>query len=269
MKSGNLPDTERLSILIATILLAYATAHFVDLPSRDLSFEFAGIFLPVQITVNTAVALIVSGMTAIGMDWLLREHPRRESGSTISHWVLPALTAWVVSVPLGNLPLGPIWWAAFMLGGLLLLLVLTAEYITADPNDIRQPVAAAGLTALSFMLFLVLSVSLRSLGVRLLIVLPATGLTVGLVSLRSIHLQLHGSWEISKAIAIILIVVQFAAAFHYLPITPISYGVLLLGLVYALINFLVNLHRDQTWRLAIIDPLFILGIMWTIAIIFR
>jgi hypothetical protein len=86
--------------------------------------------------------------------------------------------------------MGVLWWAVFAIGGGLLILVLIAEYIVIDPSDVRHTLAAAGLTALSFTLYLILAIVLRSAGLRLFWMLPALMLAAGLVSLRTLHLRL-------------------------------------------------------------------------------
>jgi hypothetical protein len=63
-RSAYLPDAERLSILSATILLAYALSQFVDLPGRQIAVQLPGIYLEAQVDVQTLVALLVAGLTA-------------------------------------------------------------------------------------------------------------------------------------------------------------------------------------------------------------
>ena len=186
----HLPDADRLSILVGTILLAFALAHFIRLPVRQLSIQLPGIYLLINFGVQELVALLVALLTATGADWLLRDHPYRGKHPLVEHWLLPGLTAWAIGLPLLQLPLTPVWWIGFALGGILLILVLVAEYISIDPEDVRQPPAAAGLTAVSFALFLVLVAGLRFANTRLFLLLPALGLASGLVSLRTVHLRL-------------------------------------------------------------------------------
>lgn len=267
--SRRLPEFDRLSVLIATILLAYVTARIVDLPSRIISINFGGIFLPIQLTANTLITLIVAGMTASGMDWLLRGHPGMEEKSTTEHWIFPALTAWILSVPLSNLPFIPVWWGIFSAAGIILLIVFSAEYIVADPTDSRHPAAAAGLIALSFALFLILVVSIRSIGFRLLLLLPSIGFAAGFVSLRAIHLRNPDRWHYSQAATTTLIVTQLSAALHYLPVSPISFGLTLLGPIYAISNYYGNKASNSSQSRGLYDPIIILITLWVLAIIFR
>lgn len=253
-----LPDPGHLSVLTATILLSYALGRFIDLPGRELSLQLPGIYLELQLNVRTAIALLVAGLTATGAEWLLRQHPAVSHHSTLEHWLLPALTALVIGVPLFQLPLGVTWWAGFVISGVLIMLVLIAEYITIDPTDMRHPAAAAGLTALSFALYLVLAITLRAAGSRLFQMIPALGLAVFLVSVRSLHLRLHGRWAFLQAGIISLCCIQLAAGLHYLPLSPVSFGLALIGPAYALTSLTADLIQGVRLRQALLEPAVVL-----------
>jgi hypothetical protein len=256
--ASRLPNFDRLSVLIATILLAYTSARFVNLPPRDFGVQLPGFYLGFQLNANTVIGLLVAGLAGSGTLWLIRDHKSFTSGLAIQHLILPSLTALVIGVPLNNLPLGTLWWSVFIMGGLILSAVLTAEYITIDPEDIRQPAATGVLTALSFALFLILAISLRATEVRLLLLLPPLLFSSGLVSLRTMHLRLQGRWLFAQAVGVALIVGQVAAALHYLPVHPIAFGLYLLGLAYALTVFFSNLAQQNRLIQAASEPIFVL-----------
>ena len=262
LKPRYLPDADRLSVLAATILLAYALGRFVNLPSRSLAIQLPFVYLSVQVNIRTFVTLLVAGLTAIGADWLLRDHPALGVNSTLEHWLLPALTAWVIGFPLYQLPMGPVWWLGFALGGGLLMLVLVAEYIVVDPDDVRHAPAAAGLTAVSFALYLILAVAVRYSGLRLFLVLPALTFAAWLVSLRAIHLRLHGKWAFLDATIVALILAQLIAALHYWPLAPASFGLALLGPTYALTSLISGLEEGEPLRQAAIEPAVVLVVVW-------
>ena len=262
------PRADRLSILAAMILLAYALASYVELPPRTLALQLPGVYLEAVIDANTIAALLVAGLTASGADWLLRTHPAVGGHRTFEHWLVPAFTAWTIGVPLSQISGAPQWWLGFIGGGALLMLVLLAEYITLDPNDVRQPIAAAGLTSVSFALCLILAISLRFSGLRLFLILPALALAFWLVCLRTLHLRLHGRWVFLQAGAISLVCVQIATVLHYLPVSTVSYGLALIGPAYALTSLIANLNEDEPMRQALVEPaimlLVILGAAWWI-----
>jgi hypothetical protein len=257
-----LPDPDRLSVLAATLLLAYSMTHFVILPGREFELQLPGIFLSVQLSIKTFVGLIAAALTASGADWLLRDHPALQGRSTIQHWILPALTAWVIGIPLLQLPLSLVWWGVFTIGGTLLLLVLVAEYIAVDRDDARYFPASAALTAVSFALFLMLAIVLRSVGVRLFLALPALILAAGLVSMRTLHLRSQGQWKFIESLVIALIVGQVAAALHYWHLPPISFGLAVLGPAYALTSLINNLGDGEPFLQALIEPGLVLLAVW-------
>jgi hypothetical protein len=249
-----LPDADRLSILSAAILLAYAASRFVDIPGVDLGMQLPGFYLDIEINIHTVVALMVAGLTAAGADLLLRDHPALGEKRTVEHWLLPALTSWTLGIPLNQLPVGPQWMMSFAVGGALLMLVLVAEYIAVDPADERYPLASAALTAFSYALFLILAISLDSSGLRLYLILPALVMAAGLVSLRTLHLRLNGQWLYLPTFVIIIILAGITAALHYWPLSPITYGLLILGPAYSLTSLIGALCEGQRLRKAIVEP---------------
>lgn len=261
-----LPNAERLSLLSATILLAYAVGRFIQLPVIDLSTQLPGFYLTFQLKVQTLVAIIVAGLTAAGADWLLRDHPAMRRRGIFEHWLIPGLMAWAIALPLFQMPLSLLWWVGFAIGGVTLLLVMVAEYIVVDPGDARHPPAAAGLTAVSFALYLVLVVALRFAGLRLFQILPAVALAAALVSLRTLRLRIPGRWSWLEAGLVSLVTMQLAAALHYWPISPIAYGLAILGPGYAITNFLGNIASGEAPRQAVWEPAILLVLIWITAI---
>ncbi len=160
----HLPDADRLSVVAAVILLGYALTPFVSLPERVVSLQLPGFLFELRLNFSTLVAILVSLIAAAGTDWLIQTHPHLEGKVRLPHWLLPALTAWAIGVPLTTLQVGVEWWVVFTLGGVLFLMVVLAEYIVVDPQDIRHAPASIGLTAVSFALYLVLAVSVHAAG---------------------------------------------------------------------------------------------------------
>jgi len=252
-------------VVAATILLAYGATRFIDLPERSVSVQLPGLFLEYELDVYTFVALLVAGLTATGADQLLRDHPALGTKRTYEHWLLPALTAWTLAVTLYQLPVGAEWLASFAAGGALLMLVLIAEYIAVDSRDVRFPVATAGLTAVSFALFLLLVIAMRSAGLRLFFILPGVSFSYALVCLRTLHLRL-GKWLVMQSIVLTLIVAQFTAGLHYWPISPIAYGLAVMGPAYALTSLIGALTEGEPVKKALVEPGVVLAVVWGIAV---
>jgi hypothetical protein len=259
------PNLDRISILSATILLAYTLTGLISIPPQDISTQLPGFYLEIQINFETIVSFLVAVLAATGTDWFLREHPKSQDKRLIEHWLLPALMAWVIGVPLYQQDLGLYWWLGILLGGGALVLVLVAEFIVINPEDARYAWGSVGLTVIAHVLFFLLVVTLRASQIRLFLLIPALTLTIGLISLRTLNLRLRGKWNFRSAAVITLIMVELSVAAHYLPLSPVAFGLFLLGPAYGLTNLFGNLGVDKTWKEASVDPLIILIVFWGLA----
>lgn len=264
----NLPDINRLSVLAAVILLAYAMVPFIQAPERSLELQLPGFLFVVRLELSTLVSVLVAALAAAGTNWLLDGHPQAAGQANFQHWILPALTAWVIGVPLNNLAQGAQWWAVFAFGGLLLVLVFVAEYIVVDISDVRQAPATVGLTAVSFALYLTLAIAIRASGLRLYVILPALVPAIFLVAARTLYLRLGGRWCWAWAAGIALVTGQFALGLHYLPVTPLRFGLLLLGVAYALTGIAGSYEEGRPLRTAWIEPVLMMAVFWALAALF-
>ena len=93
----------------------------------------------------------------------------------------------------------------------------------------------------AFIIFLILAVALRASDGRLVVESPALFLGSSLAALRTLHLRLNERWEYALALGIGVVVVQLGAALHYLPLTPIRFGLALLAPAYALTILAISL----------------------------
>ena len=264
----HLPDSNRLSVLIAAILLAYALGRLIESKGYQIDFNILGVGFTLPLNLNLASTLMASALTAAGMDWLLRGHPHKDAEASLQHWILPALTAFILGLPLYILPFGLSWWLTFGAGGILLLLIFLAEYIALDPSDIRYPAASAGLVALSYTLFLVLMITLTYFNVRLFLVGIIVFITSGLVVLRALHLR-TGDWEFSWSIGIAIIITQLSAALHYWPVQPIQYSLILIGPLFSLTELAQNQFEKIPLRRAGLEVIAGLIVFWAAAVLIR
>jgi len=253
-KTRILPDWDKLSVLTALLTLAYIFTHLVSFPEQVISFNIFGIVLSLKIDLQTSVSILVGGLMAAGADWLLRDHPKLGERSTAPYWILPSLTALVIGIPLSQLSYEFMWWVWLIGGDILLALILIAEFISIDSDDVLQPLAAIGLTATSFALLFVLSSGLHSARLRLFLAVPILTAAVWMVSLRTLHLRLYGQWLVYETIIIAFLTAQLVAALTYWPITSIAFGLILVGLTYALNSIFSNLIEEKSWREMILEP---------------
>lgn len=261
---SSLPDINRIGILTAAVLLAFALTRLLPASQVVLRLTLGDFFLTYPVSLTTVMTLLAAGVTATGMDWLLRSHPGLGSERTVEHWLLPMLTTFVIGVSLSLLTGGASWWVTFAITGLVLVIVFIAEYVAVDPTAPAYSAGTGLLTALSFAVTLILLTTMHSSSPRLVILLPAVFVVSGLVSLRSLHLRLR-RWVFAWAGGIALIIAQLASALHYWPLSPIQFGLALLGPLYALTSLAGNLREDLPVRQAAVEPLVALTLAWVAA----
>jgi hypothetical protein len=93
-------------------------------------------------------------------------------------------------------------------------------------------------------------------------ILPALSLAAGLVSLRALHLRLHGKWAFLQSGIVALVVGEVASALHYWPLSPVAYGLGVLGPAYALTSLLGGVAEGEPFGQAIIEPGIVLAVVW-------
>jgi len=259
-----LPDINRLGVVSAIVLLTFALTNVIQTPQLTFELQLPGFYFATPFSLNTIMILLAAGLTATGMDWLLRGHPSLGNRPTIEFWLLPTLSTLIIGLPLWVLPKDLTWWLGFLIGGLLLILIFVSEYIVVEPSAPYYAVATTGLTALSYAIFLILTLTLRYSSARLFLLGPVMFIAAGLVSLRVLHLRLTGRWAFAWAGGIALICTQFGSSLHYWPLSPSQYGFALLGPLYAISNFAGNLLEDVPLNRAVIEPILALILAWGI-----
>ncbi len=263
-----LPDQDRVGMLTAAVLLAYALARLINTPGFTLTLQLPGFYFAYPLTLGAAMTVMATGLTATGMNWLLYSHPSLRE-NTVEHWLLPTLTAFIIGVSLNVLPFGRLWWIGLALSGGMLVLVFVAEYVSVDTDAPTYALASATLIAISYALFLMLVLAMRAAGTRLFLIVPAIFFAAGLVTLRTLHLRLSSHWEFPWAIGIALACTQIAASVHYWPISPLQFGLILLGPLYAFAVLAFNLNEDIPLHRAVLEPGTLLAAAWISAVIIR
>jgi len=256
---------DRLNVIAAMILLAYALIPFVRTTPHELNFTFLGIAISFSLDFTLLISLLAAGLAAVGIDWLMRDNSQLPKRPLYPHYLLPALTAWVIGIPLGMIEISLEWWVVFGLGTALVLTVLISEYISADITDARYPPALMVLTAVSFNLFLTVAIVARGSQFRLYSLLITIVPVFALLSLRLFHLRTGGKWNFLWAAGITLLIAQLAIGLYYLPLSPIRYGLILLGAAYALINTAVTYEAGHPLREKIAESVVMLAVFWMLA----
>jgi hypothetical protein len=225
-----MPNRDRLSVLTAIILLAYALTRLLDLPTRVYETRFLGSQLGLELNGTLLIMLLVAALISAGSDSLFRGHPHyasRPGAPTVLHWIVPGATALVLGAVLNRAPDGPLWWIGLGLSALVLIAVLVAEYTAIDREDPRWQWAALGLTVLSYGLVLIVFALLRSVSARALVGSSVGGIAAALLALRLYVLR---SAPLRQAVLYCLIVATITAqvlwALSYWRVSPGSAGLM-------------------------------------------
>jgi hypothetical protein len=266
-----LPNINRLSIVMATIMLAFALTLVVSYPASAVSINLLGIALEFSLNFGSLTILLTSLLAAAGMEWLLQSHPTKKDQdrplANVRHWIVPVLTTFVIGVTLENFRGEVFWWVAFFLGSLLLLAVFVAEYNVVDVGSVRHPIAAMELTGLSFALYLLMIIAIYSADLRLYTKLPLIAIGAMMVISRSIYLRL-GNWYAIWSLVCSLVVTEIAVGFHYLPIAPLQIGLVIIGVAYALTGIVSSIKESRHGWSFWVEPvgmltiLILVGLIW-------
>jgi len=264
-----LPSADRVGVLIASVLLAFALTRLIQSPRFTLTISLPGFYFAFPATLGSVMSILTAALSATGMNWLTRGHPALGGKPNIEHIMLPTLTTFVIGAPLTLLPDGTTWWVGFSFAAILLVIVFLAEYITIDPTAPAYGFARAGLTALGYALFLILATSLRFSGARMFLLVPAVFIVSALICLRILHLDGTDRWDFPWAIGIGIVSAQISAGLHYWPLTPIQFGLALTGPLYALTMLSNSIAEDIPIQRAVLGPVVIMGLAWISAIFLR
>ena len=170
---------ERASVLATLVVLGLILGAFLQFPTWSTSLTVLGSPLTVNLTQTALMAALLVGITCAGTDAIVRSYPsacRMEARFSFVTWTLPALTVLLAAALLPQLPTNLYRIAGYVLTGLILILVISAEYYTVDPSDRLYLAARLSLNAWAYLLALVIFVLIYSAKTRSLI--SATGVTV-------------------------------------------------------------------------------------------
>ena len=108
-KIHHTPDRDRLSVLTAIILLAFALARTVQLPTRPVRAMLFGSSIGFDLNGPFVLLVLVAALISAGADSLMRSHPDLRGaslGRSMIHWILPGGAALGLGLLLNRLPAG-------------------------------------------------------------------------------------------------------------------------------------------------------------------
>lgn len=260
-------DIDRLGIIMATTMLAFSLTRVIPVADQALEYGILGIRIPINFNIKTLISIITGLLAAVGSDWIIRSHPDFKEPSNnrflnYQHLIVPVFSAFVISITL-NQALGILeWWIIFALGSIFFGLTLFSEYTIIDQEN-RHPFSSIGLVALTFALFVILTIAIRSLGSRVYLEMAIVFIGSFMVSLRVSNIRLQGQTPLEWIIIISVIMAQLAGGLHYISLNPTQFGLVLAGILYAMVSLVCGLKQRKQKLSLLLEPflmMLVLGI---------
>lgn len=246
---------DRLSLLVSLVLIGLSLSLFLDLPTRVLDFNFLGSRTTVIFSGAWLFALLISALTAAGVESIMRAHPRvllSETRYTAILWVLPcSLTMGAGLILPGFAGDHAFALVGIAITGAFLTLVVLGEYYTIDLLDPTYSFARLGLNLASYLTALLLFGAIYGLKVRSILAAPVTGLISGLLALellRGSEADVRRTWLYATAVGLAMGETIWATS--YWNVSLLSGSVVLLLMFYVLTGLIQQyLWGHLRWRL--------------------
>ncbi len=200
---------DRLSLLISLILVGLTLSLLLDLPTRPLDFSFLGSRATIIFSGTWLFALLLTALTAAGVESIMRAHPRvllSETRYTAILWALPCTLSMAAGVIIPALPNDRTYTlTGIFLTGIFMTLVILGEYYTIDLRDPAYSFARLGLNLATYLTALLLFGAIYALKVRSILSSPLIATIAGLLALellRGSESDVRRTWLYAAAVGL-------------------------------------------------------------------
>jgi hypothetical protein len=222
----------------------------MTLPSVEVEVSFVGLIINIEFKPQSVMLILAAGLAAAGSEWLIKSDPQNTTRSfSFEHWVIPSFAAIAIGFVVMRIPGGPQLWIALVLGALLLVAVLNAEFIVAFREDPRRRNIVVALRGLSFLLMTGAFYAIYDTQLRALFTIPFIFAISFLIAWRSFRLEIIEFQIWTWAGLLGLLSAQLALGLHYFPINPLTNSIVLGVLTYVGHGLiLTHIESDIFWR---------------------
>jgi hypothetical protein len=251
-------DRDRLSVLVAVLLLGCVLFRFTELPEQVLRLEALGSPLEVRITGMWILVVTTVLVACAGTNFVLQSHPRRRAATgrpAFVPWILPAAVAGLSVYLLDLAPNWHVWAAGLATLGVIFSSTVAAEYTALSPDAPGHLRARLALNVLAYVLAFVFFTAAygartRSLITATVALLAAALLAIDLLSVADVGLDR----VLSYAAVVALIVGQGTWALNYWRLGAATGGLALLLLFYSAVT-VAQQHLLERLRPAVLVEL--------------
>jgi len=254
-------NRDRMSVLVAVILLGNLIFCFIELPEHVWTLEPLGSPLEIQITGTWLLVTLMIGLVSTGTNLILHDHPDlgKHPGRPIYiSWILPGIMAGLSAHLMIHISTCSLLIGGLILVGVIISLIITAEYKAVSPSATGYPTARLALNVLAYLMAFVLFTIIyqsrtRSLVTASLTLLTATLLALDLLSVADVPFRR----VVLFATIVGLIIGQSTWALNYWQIRAWTGGLLLLLIFYITVNvahqhLLEHLNRSVLIEFAVV-----------------
>lgn len=245
---------EQLSLLAGMNVLGLTLSLLLVLPSRTFNLDILGSQASIVFSGSWLFALLLSVLTAAGVESIMRAHPRVHLSATqytVILWILPCI---LVAGAALTLPLlrdsAPLAFMTIAGAGLFLVLVVLGEYLSIDLQDRAYAFARLGLNLAVYLAALALFQSIYAFKLRSILSAPLIGIVAALLALellRSSEQDVRRTWLYAATIG--LSMGEALWAINYWNVSAVLGGLTLLIVFYLLTGFAQQyLLRKLNWR---------------------
>jgi len=254
--SAQLPF-EQLSLLAGMNVLGLTLSLLLTLPSRAFELTLLGSKATVDFSGAWLFALLLSVMTAAGVESIMRAHPRVHLSATQYTFILWILPCILVAGTALSLPLlrafGPLAFLTIAGAGMLLVLVVLGEYLSIDLQDRAYAFARLGLNLAVYLAAFALFQSIYAFKLRSLLSAPLVGVVAALLTLellRSGEQDVRRTWLYAAIIG--LAMGEILWTINYWNVDALAGALVLLIAFYLLTGFAQQyLLRKLNWHTAL------------------
>lgn len=233
-------DRDRLSVVLAVLILSGVLFRFIELPEYVLRFHVLGSPLAIHVTNTLVLVALTVGLACTGTSLVLHDHPllTEDSGRRICILsVLPGTLAGLSAYLLSLAPTLGLWIGGLTVFGIALGLTISAENATVSSETSSYPGARLALNVLAyliafFLFLLIYQTRTRSLVTATLTLVTAVVLAVDLLSVADVPL----ARVLPFAGIVGLVIGQSTWALNYWQLSGWTGGALLLLIFYVMVN---------------------------------
>ncbi len=180
-------NRDRLSVLVASIMLLNVLFRFITLPDVSWRLELLGSPLEIRITTATVLVLFSISLVVTGTRSIMLAHPAASQAELprplYLSWILPGLLAGLSVSTLARIPDLRLWSGGLLVTALLISIAIEAEFVALTPEVPHYARARLALNLLAYLLAFALFYFIYRTRARSLVTATATTLIAFLLAL--------------------------------------------------------------------------------------